>query len=523
MAASDPPTAPLPESIGRYRIVRLLGEGAMGRVLLAHDPVLDREVAVKHLRADLNIPDDVRRGLVKRMRHEARAAARVMHPHLVTLHDMGEDDRVGLYLVFEYVAGPTLKERVVAGRLPPKEAARTAVELGTALTTAHDAGILHRDIKPENVILSKKGAKIADFGIARIPDSTLTHQGGLMGTPAYSAPETFRTSTFSPESDQFSLAATVYEATSGKRAFPGDDAVAVAQRILHETVEPFAASLHLSAEVDHVFARALSRRPRERFSSCEAFGRALSDALLAPSGAPGAGPGPASEPGSATRSAAGPAARSDTSSATRSDTGSAARSDTGSAARSSGGSATRSGAGSEGDATMSRTGGLRTSSTRAESSPVTAEGLPRERRGNHILLGVIAVVVTGLLLLRTALKPADAPPPALPASAVAPAAPAASSSAPRPKVAPVKPARTSSTSTPPTGDAGPPAPGDPTASPADSGGPPGAPAISSSEPASGNGPTVSEPPATSSSSSGTAAPSTTPSSAPPAKSPDAGR
>src|SRR6185369_16652721 len=151
------------------------------------------------------------------------------------------------------------------GRLPPGDAARIAQELGAALTTAHEAGILHRDIKPENVILSKKGAKVADFGIAKIPDSTLTHQGGLMGTPAYSAPETFRTSTFSPESDQFSLAATLYEAVSGSRAFPGDDAVAVAQRILHERAEPFAPSCGLSEEVDHVFGRALSRKPRERF------------------------------------------------------------------------------------------------------------------------------------------------------------------------------------------------------------------------------------------------------------------
>src|SRR5262245_15354825 len=161
MAAADPPPAPLPESIGRYHVVRLLGEGAMGRVLLAHDPVLDRDVAVKHLRADLSIPDEVRRGLITRMRHEARAAARVMHPHLVTLHDMGEDERVGLYLVFEYVEGPTLKQRVAEGRLPPADAARIAQELGGALTTAHEAGILHRDIKPENVILSRKGAKVA--------------------------------------------------------------------------------------------------------------------------------------------------------------------------------------------------------------------------------------------------------------------------------------------------------------------------------------------------------------------------
>ncbi|MFO0590691.1 MAG: serine/threonine-protein kinase [Polyangiaceae bacterium] len=488
MVDSTPPPADLPELIGRYRVVRLLGEGAMGRVLLAHDPVLDREVAVKHLRADLQIPDEVRRGLVKRMRHEARAAARVMHPHLVTLHDMGEDDRVGLYLVFEYVEGPTLKERVARGRMTPKEAARVAVELGTALTTAHEAGILHRDIKPENVILSKKGAKIADFGIAKIPDSTLTHQGGLMGTPAYSAPETFRTSTFSPESDQFSLAATLYEAASGKRAFPGDDAVAVAQRILHESAEPFAAALTLPEEVDRVFGRALSRRPRERFASCEAFGRALSDALLAvPTGGAGsaAGGDPAARAGSADSGAAlrsttdsdaalrsttdsGAALRSttgDSGSAVRSATGdSAARSasgDSGSAVRSAAGdSASRSASGvmaravssSAGDSITSRTG----REERLASAPVTAaDGLPRERRSSHIVLGVIAVALTGMLLVRTALKTTEETPEPTPIPTASAVAPAASSSAPKPpKIQPVRTSKPTSTSSPSGADAG---------------------------------------------------------------------
>jgi serine/threonine-protein kinase len=270
----------LPATIGRYEVVRLLGEGSMGRVLLAHDPVLDRDVAVKHLREDLQIPRDVRNGLVARMRHEARAAARVAHPNLVVLHDMGEDPAVGLFLVFEHVQGPTLKRRLLeGGRLSAHEAARLARELGAAIQMAHEAGVLHRDIKPENVMLAKTGGKIADFGIARIPDSTLTHQGGLMGTPAYSAPETFRGGKHSPFSDQFSLAATLYEAVSGERAFPGDDAVTVASRIATDPPAPFAASIGLSPAVDAVLARALARTPEARFPDCEAFGEALARSL----------------------------------------------------------------------------------------------------------------------------------------------------------------------------------------------------------------------------------------------------
>jgi len=269
----------LPRIIGRYEVLRLIGEGAMGRVLCAHDPVLGRDVAVKLLRDDLLVPRDVREGLHARMRHEARAAARVAHPNLVTLHDMGEDPRLGLYLVFEYVEGPTLKQRLKSGALPPGDAARLARELGTALSFAHNEGILHRDVKPENIILSRTGGKIADFGIARIPDSTLTHAGGLMGTPAYSAPETFGGKNFSPASDQFSLAASLYEALFGERAFPGDDAVEVAARIASDPPDRLAQKRGLPIEVDDVFAIALSKAPVDRFESCAAFGDALADAL----------------------------------------------------------------------------------------------------------------------------------------------------------------------------------------------------------------------------------------------------
>lgn len=270
------------DHIGRYRVVRLIGQGAMGRVYLAHDAVLDRHVAIKLLRDDLGLPPENLQTLFDRMRQEARASARVSHPNIVALYDMGEDLSLGLYLVFEYVEGLTLKQRIQQGKLGPELVRRLAVELGSALSMAHEAGVLHRDIKPENVMLARTGCKIADFGIARVPDSTLTRDGRLLGTPAYSAPEAISHGTFSPASDQFSLATTLYEALCLHRAFPGDDAVAVAARITYEEPPALAAICGLDTRVDTVFARALSKNPRSRFDSCEQFGQALAEALGLP-------------------------------------------------------------------------------------------------------------------------------------------------------------------------------------------------------------------------------------------------
>ncbi len=275
-----------PDKIGRYDVVRALGCGAMGRVFLARDPVLDRDVAIKLLRDDLGLLPEQRQQLLDRMRQEARASARLSHPNIVMLFDMGEEPGRGLFLVFEYVEGPTLKARILEGGLPRQELATLALELGCALAVAHRAGVVHRDIKPENVILSPAGAKIADFGIARVPESTLTRDGHILGTPAYSAPESILSGEFSPKSDQFSLAATLYEAISLTRAFPGDDAVAVASSITNSEAPPFAKSMDLTPEVDAVLARGMARDARRRFSDTEEFGRELCRVLSDREGEP---------------------------------------------------------------------------------------------------------------------------------------------------------------------------------------------------------------------------------------------
>jgi serine/threonine protein kinase len=273
----------LPGRIGRYEVEHLLGQGGMGRVLLARDTVLGREVALKILRDDLGLTPELKVQLVERMRQEARAAAALAHPAMVTLHDMGEDDQVGLYLVFERIVGPTLRERLhEKGPLPPAEVAQLARSLGSALTHAHTAGVVHRDVKPENVMLSPVGPKLTDFGIARLPDSTLTRASTVLGTPAYSAPEALASGSFGSHSDEFSLGATLYEALTGKRAFPGDDALAVATRVAtgkHAAPTAVLPALRAFPHVDVIFDRALAKEAKKRFATCEAFGNALAAEL----------------------------------------------------------------------------------------------------------------------------------------------------------------------------------------------------------------------------------------------------
>jgi serine/threonine-protein kinase len=266
--------------IGRYEVIQALGQGGMGKVLLARDTVLGRLVAIKVMRDDLGLSPEVRFELVDRMKNEARAAAAISHPNIVTLHDMGEEPAVGLYLVFEYVEGPTLRDVLREGPLSSQDAAKLARQLGDALATAHAADVIHRDVKPENVLLAKTGAKLADFGIARLPDSTLTRAGVVLGTPAYSAPEALASGAFGPESDQFSLAATLYEVIVGVRAFPGDDALHVAARVANEDPAPVDPSTNFDARgANAVLSRALSKDPRKRFASCRELGDALGAAL----------------------------------------------------------------------------------------------------------------------------------------------------------------------------------------------------------------------------------------------------
>ena len=229
---------PLPEKIGRYPVKRLLGSGAMGSVVLARDTELDRDVAIKTVR-NAGSPDEQAAFLV-RFRNEARAVGRLRHRSIVAVYDVGVDADAGPFLVFEYIEGANLKDILKnRGPLSPEQVLALGEQVGAALDVAHREGIIHRDIKPENLLVGSDGVtRLADFGVARVPDAALTGQGQFLGTPCYGAPETLSGSEASPLSDQFAFAAVLYEAVSGTRAFPGTDALNVAHSVIHNEPRP---------------------------------------------------------------------------------------------------------------------------------------------------------------------------------------------------------------------------------------------------------------------------------------------
>jgi len=276
----------LPRQIGRYRIERLLGSGSMGNVYLAHDADLDRPVAVKTLR-DLALDAETREVFLSRFQNEARAAARLQHPNIVQIFDVGDDPEVGPYLVFEYVRGRTLKQELrMGGPLPRERLIELAQQVADALATAHAAGVIHRDLKPENLLITDTGqVKLADFGIARVPNADLTREGQFLGTPCYSAPETLRNGEYSEMSDLFSFGAVIYESVCGERAFPGAEAMAVAHQVMNtDPIAPSEANrgAAVPATVDTAILRALRKNPSERYASARTFVAALRQAYDGP-------------------------------------------------------------------------------------------------------------------------------------------------------------------------------------------------------------------------------------------------
>jgi tRNA A-37 threonylcarbamoyl transferase component Bud32 len=255
----------------------------MGCVYLARDQELERAVAVKTVK-DLDLDEERKQRFLDRFKNEARAAARLHHPAIVQVFDVGDDPDVGPFLVLEYVRGSSLKQILrERGPLPPHELTAVAKELAAGIDLAHAAGIIHRDIKPDNVLVAEDQtggarAKLADFGVARVPNAALTKEGQFLGTPCYAAPETLSSGSYGPQTDLFSFAAMLYELATGTRAFPGDEAIAVAHSVIHDdppAPSTVAKGTPIPAAVDRVLLAALSKDAAGRPSSASALAEDL--------------------------------------------------------------------------------------------------------------------------------------------------------------------------------------------------------------------------------------------------------
>ncbi|MFJ4711136.1 serine/threonine-protein kinase [Streptomyces sp. NPDC088785] len=247
---------------GRYRLGESIGRGGMGRVWRAHDEVLHRSVAVKELTAAQWVSEADRAPLLARTQTEARAAARINHPAVVTVHDVLEhDDRP--WIVMELVEGPSLADAVKEhGRIVPAEAARIGLWTLRALRAAHRAGVLHRDVKPGNVLLAHDGSvKLTDFGIAQVEgDSTLTRTGEIVGSVDYLAPERVSGSAPGPASDLWALGATLYTAVEGRSPFRRTSPLSTMQAVVEDEPE----TPGHAGELGPVIAALLRKEPAAR-------------------------------------------------------------------------------------------------------------------------------------------------------------------------------------------------------------------------------------------------------------------
>jgi len=274
--------------IGRYEVESEIGRGAMGVVYLAHDPRLSRRVAIKTHALPAGMSRIRQREFRERFIREARAAGRLTHPGVVTVHDVDEDDDSGaLFITMEHVPGTNLEKLLRGKRIEPEQAGSIADQVAEALHVAHLAGIVHRDVKPANILVrdSDGAVKVADFGVARLSESELTRSGATVGSPAYMSPEQIRGREVDGRSDLFSLAVILYEMLCGERPFAGEDTSALAYSIVHETPVPISKRVADSTStLDSFFDRAFAKDPAARFPDGAAFREGLHQALSASPG-----------------------------------------------------------------------------------------------------------------------------------------------------------------------------------------------------------------------------------------------
>jgi Tol biopolymer transport system component len=264
--------------LGPYEIQSPLGAGGMGEVYRARDTRLDRTVAVKILPSHLSDKPDAK----QRFDREARAISSLNHPNICTLYDVGQQDGMD-FLVMEFLEGETLADRLMKGPLPPEHVLKYGAEICEGLEKAHRSGVVHRDLKPGNIMLTKTGAKLMDFGLAKETmspsldasaltamdgEQPLTEVGTIVGTFQYMSPEQLQGHEADARSDIFALGAVLYEMITGKRAFPGKTKISVASAILEKDPEPISANRPMSPPaLDRVVKSCLAKDPDDRWQT----------------------------------------------------------------------------------------------------------------------------------------------------------------------------------------------------------------------------------------------------------------
>jgi eukaryotic-like serine/threonine-protein kinase len=255
--------------VGRYEILETIGQGAMGAVYKARDPLMDRVVALKTiLGAVLTGPEAAE--FRERFFREARAAGRLSHPGIVTVYDVGERDGTP-FLVMEYIGGRTLESALDSGeRSPQPRICELGEQLADALHYAHENGVIHRDIKPANILLTGKPerAKIADFGVAKLISVQMTATGRLLGTPSFMAPEQFTGAPIDGRSDLFSLGVILYWMATGDKPFTGETITAVSYKIVHtDPIAPRMLNPAIPREFEAVLLKCLEKDPAARYQN----------------------------------------------------------------------------------------------------------------------------------------------------------------------------------------------------------------------------------------------------------------
>ncbi len=278
---THPEAAGSVKRIGRYEILGEIGHGAMGVVYKGRDPIIDRLVAIKTIRFDRFYEEQEIQKLKERFFAEAKAAGNLIHPNIVTVFDVGEENGLS-FMAMEYIEGESLA-RFTSGdrRLPLEKVLTIILETAEALDFAHHRGIVHRDIKPANIMLTPTGqVKVMDFGIAKLPTSTLTQAGSILGTPSYMSPEQINGLELDGRSDLFSLGSVFYELLTGTKPFHGETFSALSNQITQGTPQPVCQlNPDLPPYCDEILFQTLAKEPQNRFQNGKELAEALEKVL----------------------------------------------------------------------------------------------------------------------------------------------------------------------------------------------------------------------------------------------------